>query len=74
VKIGVLLLGNSPLGAREAFQKGTPAEDRLFAEGILDGTLQMEGRRRETVTPNIEGGEDGLGDGWISVGAVEVPS
>jgi hypothetical protein len=74
VKIGVLLLCSCPLGAREAFQKGTPAEGRLFAERILDGTPRMEGRGRESVAPYVEGGKDGFGDGWVSVGAVEVTS
>jgi hypothetical protein len=46
----------------------------LFAERILDGALRVKGWRREVVTPGVQGGEEHLGDGRISVGAVEVPS
>jgi hypothetical protein len=72
MKISILLLCNGPLGTRETFQKGAPAEGRLFAERILDGTLRVKGRGREVVAPSVQGGEDCPGDGWISVRAVEV--
>jgi hypothetical protein len=42
--------------------------------GTLDGALWVKGRGREFVAQNVEGGEDRLGDGRISVGAAEVPS
>jgi hypothetical protein len=42
VKVGVLLLGDSPLGTWEAFQECTPTEGCLFAERILDSTLRVK--------------------------------
>jgi hypothetical protein len=39
VKVGVLLLGDSPLGTWEAFQERVPSEGGLFAECILDSAF-----------------------------------
>jgi hypothetical protein len=74
MKVGVLLLGCSPLGTWETFQKRSPAEGSLFRERILDGAIRVKGWGREVVTPSVQGGEDHPGDGWISIGAVEVAS
>jgi hypothetical protein len=73
MKIGVLLLGGSPFGAWETFQKCLPAEGRLFTKCILDGALRVKGWGWEVVTPSVQGGEDRPGHGGIA-GAVEVPS
>jgi hypothetical protein len=43
-------------------------------ERILDGALRVKGWGREVVAPSVEGGEGHPDHGWVSVGAVEVPS
>jgi hypothetical protein len=40
----------------------------------LDGALRVNGLGREVVAPRVQVGEDRSGDGWMSVGAVEVTS
>jgi hypothetical protein len=52
----------------------TLAEGRLFTKHSLDGALWVKGWRREVITPSVQGGEDRPGDGWVAVGAVEVPT
>jgi hypothetical protein len=46
-KIGVMLLGSSPLGTWEAFQERAPTEGGLFAECILDSMPWVKGWGRE---------------------------